>query len=95
MTTFPVLQDIDEAAFARAAVARKLREAIKSPCLRVLIVNPPQISEGDFLIERALNNRYWIYPPYGPGVLCRNLGARGYETALLDLNFEVLRSAHH
>jgi radical SAM superfamily enzyme YgiQ (UPF0313 family) len=94
MTTFPVLQGMNEAASARAAVARKLRGLIKSPCQRVLIVNPPQISEGDFLIERALNNRYWIYPPYGPGILCRSLGVRGYETELLDLNFEVLRSAH-
>ena len=94
MATLPVLQDIDEIAAARAAVARKLREVIKTPCRRVLIVNPPQISEADFLIERALNNRYWIYPPYGPGVLCRNLEMRGFESALLDLNFEVLKSAH-
>lgn len=101
MASLPVLQEtasqvqkIDEAASAREAVARKLLELIKSPCRRVLIVNPPQISEADFLIERALNNRYWIYPPYGPGVLCRNLQARDYETDLLDLNFEVLQSAH-
>ena len=94
MAILPVLQEADLVASAHAAVARKLRDTIKGPVRRVLIVNPPQISEADFLVERALNNRYWIYPPYGPGVLCRSLDARGFETGLLDLNFEVLRAVH-
>lgn len=94
MSTLPIItQGIGEDV-ARKPIAEKIKAVIGSFCRRVLVINPPQISEADFLIERALNNRYWIYQPYGPGVLCRNLEERGYETDLLDLNFEVLLSAH-
>jgi radical SAM superfamily enzyme YgiQ (UPF0313 family) len=63
-------------------------------CKRVLFVIPPESPEQDFNMELVLNKRYPCFPPYGPGILARNLEGRGYHGALLDLNFHVLRHAH-
>ena len=92
MKTLPLLIELSSTDF-RQLVAEKLLNIMPKPLERILIINPPQISEADFLLERALNSRYWSYQPYGPGVLCRNLKNRGYETDILDLNFEILHKA--
>ena len=83
-----------DTADARQLIAKKLRELIPSPCTRILLINPQFISEEDFRVEKATNNDYWAYQPYGCGVLCRNLKERGYLTDILDFNFEMLDQAH-
>lgn len=93
MKSLPILQDLDKDD-ARKFIALKLRKVIGTLCKRILIIHPPHISEADFRIGQALNNRYWSYQPYGPGVLSRSLRERGYETYILDLNYEVLAAAH-
>lgn len=79
---------------ARQLIAQKLREVIPSPCTRILFINPQHIPEENFRVEKAINNDYWAYQPYGCGVLCRDLKERGYVTDILDLNFEMLSGAH-
>ena len=73
-----------------AAIAKKLKEKIKFPCNKILLIHPHQIEEKDFFAEKALRGKYSIYPPYGCGVLARNLLNRGYQPDILDLNFELL-----
>lgn len=63
-------------------------------CSRILLVTPPESPEKDFNRDLVLSKRYPCFPPYGPGILARNLEQRGYRSALLDLNFHVLKHAH-
>lgn len=66
----------------------------KSPPKRVLMLTPPGVDKNDFRLELVLSKRYWAYPPYGTGVLCRQLKQAGYEVELLDMNYVMLNSAH-
>lgn len=81
-------------ASVRNAVANKLQSLVRTPCRRILLIHPQHISEEDFLVEKAMSNRYWSYQPYGCGVLAQDLARRGYETYILDLNYEVLDFVH-
>jgi radical SAM superfamily enzyme YgiQ (UPF0313 family) len=58
------------------------------------LITPPESPEKDFNRDLVLSKRYPCFPPYGPGVLARNLEKRGYQGALLDLNFQVLKHVH-
>lgn len=78
----------------RTLIAQKVKTVIKSPCHRVLFVYLPHIMKNDFSVERAQKSRYWIYQPYGPGLLAQSLFSRGYEADIVDLNYEILRAAH-
>lgn len=77
----------------RSAIAKKLKEKIKSPCQKILLINPQMVSEQEFSIEVAKRGRYSIYQPYGCGVLYANLYNRGYQVHILDFNFETLKAA--
>src|SRR5438552_8106358 len=68
----------------------RLLKLFPSGCRRVLLVTPPESPEQHFNIDLVLNKRYPCFPPYGPGILARNLENRGYQGALLDLNYHVL-----
>lgn len=72
----------------------RLLELFPNGCNRVLFVIPPESPEQHFNVDLVLNKRYPCFPPYGPGILTRNLESRGYQGALLDLNYHVLRYAH-
>ena len=77
-------------------LAKKLRALFPYGCKRVLFVNPVYVPEEDFVIDVALDNRYPVYPPYGFGVLSRELQARGCVTDIIDLNYnlqEVLKNS--
>lgn len=63
-------------------------------CSRILLVTPPESPEKDFNRDLVLSKRYPCFPPYGPGILARNLEQRGYRSALIDLNFHVLKHVH-
>lgn len=78
---------------ARNIIAQKLKEKIKSPCQKILLIHPHQIEEKDFFTEKALRRKYSAYPPYGCAVLARNLVNREYQPDILDLNFELLAAA--
>jgi len=71
-----------------------LTELLPHGCSRILLVTPPESPEKDFNRDLVLSKRYPCFPPYGPGILARNLEQRGYRSALLDLNFHVLKHAH-
>jgi len=72
----------------------RLLELFPNGCKRILLVTPPESPEQHFSIDLVLNKRYPCFPPYGPGILARNLESRGYQGALLDLNYHLLRHAH-
>lgn len=75
-------------------IVDSLRSWLPNGCQKVLFITPPESPKRHFTLNIALSKRYPCFPPYGPALLARNLGLRGYTTALLDLNFEVLRHAH-
>lgn len=77
----------------RRVIAEKLKDKIKFPCERILLINPQMVSEQDFFVDTARRGRYSIYQPYGCGVLCANLSQRGYWVEILDLNYELLLAA--
>lgn len=79
----------------RQIIAAKLREKIKSPCKRILLIHPHQIEKKDFSLDSALRRKYSAYPPYGCGILARNLFLRNYQVDILDLNFELLYAARN
>jgi radical SAM superfamily enzyme YgiQ (UPF0313 family) len=71
-------------------IAAKLRRLFPGGCQRVLLVNVPQVAERDFNLAVARAKRNTCFPPYGLGLLSRNLGRAGYTVKILDLNFEIL-----
>src|SRR3989338_7855757 len=75
---------------AREIIAQKIREKIKTPCQRILLINAQQVSEEDFILSEALRGRCWNYPPYSCGVLSKHLINRGYDTSIIDLNLDML-----
>ena len=48
----------------RETIAQKLVAIMPRPCQRILLIHPQHIPEEDFVVERALRNRYWSYQPY-------------------------------
>ncbi|MDP3792405.1 MAG: radical SAM protein [bacterium] len=74
-------------------IARKIRDKIKAPCNRILLIHPQQVEKKDFSLDAVSRGKYSTYPPYGCGVLARNLSLRGYQADILDLNFELLFAA--
>jgi radical SAM superfamily enzyme YgiQ (UPF0313 family) len=58
------------------------------------MVNPPLLTEDEFDVGTALRCYYPSFPPYGLGLLCSVLKSRGYETDIVDLNYEILKSVH-
>ncbi len=78
---------------AHRTIAEKLREKIKPPCKKILLIHPQQVEEKDFSLDAVSRGKYSAYPPYGCGVLARNLTQREYQADILDLNFELLLAA--
>jgi radical SAM superfamily enzyme YgiQ (UPF0313 family) len=70
-------------------IAFKLAQVFPRGCTRVLLVNPPVIPEEEFDREVALRKRYPVFPPYGLGILNRELKKHGFTTSLADLNHAV------
>lgn len=68
-------------------LAEKLKASFPYGCKRVLFVNPVYVPEEEYVIDVALDNRYPVYPPYGFGVLSRELQTRGYVTDIIDVNY--------
>ncbi len=76
--------------------SKKFAERVKNTCnstiKKVLLINPPGMSELDFDPSLAFSKRYWCYPPYGIAILCERLKESGFECNILDLNFSFLKS---
>ena len=71
-------------------IVQRIKRMFPQGCNRILLVNIPQVSETDFDLATVKLGRYPCFPPYGLGLLSRNLRIAGYKTKLIDLNFEVL-----
>jgi len=72
-------------------IAEKLHAlANEQTCKRVLLINPPQFPSGSIDSGIAKNRRYFAQPPYGLGVLARQLHEGGLQSHILDLNFVAL-----
>lgn len=78
----------------RQIIAHALQERIGTTCQRILLVQPLQVNEADIDIYNALNLRYYAFPPYGIGILKRNLERRNYSVLVEDLNYRVLAAIH-
>ena len=72
------------------AIVNKLNNLFRGNCKRILLIQPLPFNTEYFEINQANNKRYYNWPPYGLAVLCKNIKERGYETKILDINFEVL-----
>lgn len=70
-------------------ILQKILQKFSSPCERVLLVHPLQVSEPKLDLGVARNRRYYMYPPYSLGLLSVNLQRRGYTPLILDLNYSV------
>ena len=62
---------------------------LKPSVRKVLLVQPIQIQEKKLDIRIAKNKRYYMYPPYGLGILNAILKKNKIQSKILDLNFEV------
>lgn len=62
---------------------------LRSNVKKVLLIQPIQIQEKKLDIRIAKNKRYYMYPPYGLGILNSILKKNKIESKILDLNFEV------
>ncbi len=76
-------------------IFKELKEKLfPKGCKRILFVVPPESPEAQFDIDLVLRKRYPCFPPYGSGMLSRQLKDRGYETNIIDLNFLMLQAVH-
>jgi radical SAM superfamily enzyme YgiQ (UPF0313 family) len=75
-------------------IIEKIRKTFRGPYTKVLLINPPHFPDELLDIKIVKNRRYYNYPPYGLGLLARNLKSRGYEYGHLDLNLELLQFIH-
>jgi radical SAM superfamily enzyme YgiQ (UPF0313 family) len=73
----------------RSFIAGKLSGCFPKGCRRILLINPPVIPEHDFDREVALSRRYPVFPPYGLGILNRELKKHGYVSEIVDLNYAI------
>jgi radical SAM superfamily enzyme YgiQ (UPF0313 family) len=60
----------------------------KNGIKNILLINPIQIEINKIDIQIALNGRYYIYPPYGIGILNKIIN-NDYKTQIIDLNYLV------
>ncbi len=77
----------------RSRVDARLALLFPEGCARVLLINPPVIPEGEFDPSVARLKRYPVFPPYGLGILNRELKKSGYATSLVDLNHAVFANS--
>ncbi len=68
----------------------KLKDNVK----KILLVQPIQVDESEIDVKIALNKRYYMYPPYGLGILNSVFKKKNYDSDILDLNFEVFDFIH-
>ena len=55
----------------------------------ILLIQPIQIHESKLDLKIARNKRYYMYPPYGLGILNTILKKNNFKSKIIDLNFEV------
>lgn len=71
----------------------KLR-SLKSNVKKILLIQPIQIEEEKIDIRIALNKRYYMYPPYGVGILNNVIKKNNFTSKIIDLNFETFQYIH-
>ncbi len=71
-------------------IGQKVKRLFPKGCERILLIHIPQVDKENFDLATARAGRYPCFPPYGPGLLSRNLRTAGYTTKLIDLNYEIL-----
>ena len=67
---------------------------LKKKVKKILFVQPLQIEEDKIDVKIALNKRYYMYPPYGIGILNKVFKNNNYDSDILDLNFEIFNFIH-
>jgi len=67
---------------------------LKDKVERILLIQPIQVDETEIDVGIALNRRYYMYPPYGLGILNKVVKNNNYTSDVLDLNFEVFEYIH-
>jgi len=67
---------------------------LKDKVERILLIQPIQVDETEIDVGIALNKRYYMYPPYGLGILNKVVKNNNYTSDVLDLNFEVFEYIH-
>ena len=70
------------------------KKKLKKKVNKILFIQPLQIEEEKLDVKVALNKRYYMYPPYGLGILNAVTKKAGYDSKLLDLNFNVFNHIH-
>jgi radical SAM superfamily enzyme YgiQ (UPF0313 family) len=75
----------------------KLRNKLvgrKKSVKKILFINPVQINIDEIDLTIARNRRYYVYPPYGIGILNTLIRNRGYDSAVIDLNYVAFEFIH-
>lgn len=75
---------------SRTRMAERLRAVLPKAPKTVLLIQPLQIPDEKIDVAMAARKRYYCYPPYAIGLLKADLGRRGYDVRLIDLNQHVL-----
>ena len=89
---------IDIKPYAQIEKVDGLLELVKEKALtsslervnKVTLISPLQIPSDFFDAEMASRKRYFSYPPYGLGLVARELSSSGIEVNIIDLNYAVL-----
>jgi len=85
---------LKEMAIARKIIAKRMKQLFAKGCHKILLIAPPESPERNFNIELVLSKRYPCFPPYGCGILARQIKFHGYKPEIIDLNFHLLHMVY-
>ena len=71
---------------------KKLRMTVDEEVKNILFLQLLQIDENGIDFRIAKNKRYYMYPPYGLGILASHAKNKNFNTRLVDLNYEVFNN---
>lgn len=94
METISIKSDDPKKVNFNHIIGKKL-SGLKEKVNKVLLIQPIQIQEEKLDIKIALNKRYYMYPPYGLGILNSVIKKSNIKSRILDLNFEVFDFIHN
>ena len=61
---------------------------------KILLVNLPDVDQSIFNYQDVKTKNYFLFPPYGPGIVAAHLLENNYEPEICDLNLEILRECY-
>lgn len=79
---------------SKEIIIARIKTLFPDGCRKILLV-APVVASPKFLNKKLIKaRRFANFPPYGCGILARQIKSRGYQASIIDLNYHVLQSLY-